>query len=304
MQTEPAPSATRTRWPAWIVWPLAVVLAALGVAALAGLYGAVVWLRLPAVAAADLAAEETAYMQAAREGGRCSAFNRTPIAAEADRVSPALACAVVWAEDRRFFWHDGFDGTAFADALRADLAAGDAHLGGSTIAMQLARNLYLSAARTPTRKLKEIVLARRLVDHVGHDGVLAAYLDAAEWAPCVYGAEAAAQHHFGHPAAELTPAEATFLAAMLPRPGRPPGATEADRDALMRRQQILLGLLFRARLLDRPGLEAARREVIAMWAGGKPHHVDHGDHEVVPDAVTRRCGSNAQGLLPRLKDIP
>jgi membrane peptidoglycan carboxypeptidase len=224
-------------------------------------------------------------------------------------ATPLLACAVVWAEDRRFFWHDGFDDDAFAAAVRADLAAGAARAGGSTLAMQLARNLYLSADRTATRKLKEIVLARRLVERLGHDGVLAAYLDVAEWAPCVYGAEAAARHYFGHGAAELGAAEASFLAAMLPRPTRTPGgADEAgadDRRGLMRRQQVLLGILFRAGALGRSGVPSARADVAAMWQGGGPRHVPHADErDTARAALAARCGSSARGTLPVVEDMP
>src|SRR5688572_15450447 len=150
-----------------------------------------------------------------RQAG-CPAVARdfTPL----DDISPIVVCAVVRAEDRRFFRHEGVDWRGFRGALEQGIRAGEIKTGGSTIAMQLARNLFLSRGRTATRKARELALAPRLVERLGRRRVLELYLNVAEWAPCVYGAAAASRHWFGRPPAELDVFEATLLAILLPRP--------------------------------------------------------------------------------------
>jgi monofunctional biosynthetic peptidoglycan transglycosylase len=90
--------------------------------------------------------------------------------------------------------------------------------GASTITQQLAKNLWLSPSRSPTRKLREIVLTRQLEHGLSKRRILEVYLNVIEFGPGVYGAEAAARRYFGIPAAELDADQAAQLAASLPRP--------------------------------------------------------------------------------------
>lgn len=250
------------------------------------LYAAVVWLRLPDVAKlAEGDPGPTAFMLI----DACDEPARTyrPLG----EIDPRVGCAMVWAEDWRFFRHDGVDSRALKGAMQTNWRAGSWRLGGSTIPMQLARNLFLSRARTPSRKLSEIVLARRLVSHHTRERLLELYLNSVELAPCVYGVEAGARHYFGHGADTLDPAEATFLAAMLPRPSRRPGAYDADRAALVRRQQELLTLLARARLIRRADLRAARQVVLAGWRDGWAGHQPSVAGPAPPSWYERACGT-------------
>src|SRR5262249_14717084 len=96
--------------------------------------------------------------------------------------------------------------------------------GASTITQQLAKNLYLSPARTPWRKLREWAITRRLEKTLPKERILELYLNVVEFGRRTYGAEAAARHYFGKSAAALTPREAATLAAdptagPAPRPG-------------------------------------------------------------------------------------
>ncbi|MFM8551307.1 MAG: monofunctional biosynthetic peptidoglycan transglycosylase [Nitrospiraceae bacterium] len=136
------------------------------------------------------------------------------------RISPHLQKAVIVSEDASFFEHEGFDWGGIQEATLRNLKSGKLARGGSTITQQLAKNLYLSSDKTLLRKAHEALIARSLERHLSKKRILEIYLNVAEWGRGVYGAEAAAQHHFGKPAATLSAEEAALLAAMLPSPLR------------------------------------------------------------------------------------
>ena len=122
-----------------------------------------------------------------------------------DDMSPALPRAVISSEDARFC----------ADAMDKDEAP---VRGASTIPMQTAKNLFLWDGRFAIRKLIEMPLALWMDLIWSKRRMIEIYLNIVEWAPGVYGAEAAAQHHFRKPAKKLTKMEAALLAAVLPNP--------------------------------------------------------------------------------------
>jgi monofunctional glycosyltransferase len=136
------------------------------------------------------------------------------------RISPSLRHAVVAAEDASFFTHEGFDWEGIKGAARYNLEAGEFKRGGSTITQQLAKNLYLSPERSLFRKAREALITRSLEQHLTKERILELYLNVAEWGHGVYGAEAAARHHFKKAAQDLTADEAAWLAAILPAPRR------------------------------------------------------------------------------------
>ena len=136
-----------------------------------------------------------------------------------DDISPNLVRAVIASEDSTFCSHAGFDFKAIEKALEANKQGGRVR-GGSTISQQTAKNVFLWPGRDWVRKgfeagytvLIEAVWSKRRIVEV--------YLNVAEWAPGVYGAEAAARHWFDKSAADLSPREAARLAAILPSPRR------------------------------------------------------------------------------------
>jgi monofunctional biosynthetic peptidoglycan transglycosylase len=133
-------------------------------------------------------------------------------------MAPSVPRAVVAAEDARFYEHQGVDWQAAREALRRDWERRRPRLGGSTITQQLAKNLYLSSARTPWRKLREWAIARRLEQSLSKARILDLYLNVVEFGPRTYGVEAASRRLFGKPASAVTELEAATLAAMLPSP--------------------------------------------------------------------------------------
>lgn len=152
-----------------------------------------------------------------------------------ERISPHLARAVVAAEDDRFMDHSGFDWTGIQRAIERNRARGSRAAGGSTISQQLAKNLFLSPSRSYLRKAQEAVITVMLETTWSKRRILEVYLNVVEWGDGVFGAEAAARHHYGLPADRLGPGEATRLAVMLPNPRRyadsfgPQLATSAER---------------------------------------------------------------------------
>lgn len=157
------------------------------------------------------------------------------------RISSHLQRAVVVAEDASFFVHEGFDWEGIRDAALHNLEAGEMKRGGSTITQQLAKNLYLSSERSLLRKIREALITRSLEHHLTKERILELYLNVAEWGRGVYGAEAAARHHFGKSAADLTMSEAAWLAAILPSPQRYDPIRKTS--ALTRRHQRILRLV-------------------------------------------------------------
>ena len=136
-----------------------------------------------------------------------------------DRISPYLVRQVIASEDGRFCSHWGVDWNALDKAADA-FAGGRAKGGGSTIPMQTAKNLFFWNRPAFLRKPLELPLAMYMNFVLGKERLMEIYLNIVEWAPGVYGAEAAARHHFGKSAADLDPQEAAQLAAALPNPRR------------------------------------------------------------------------------------
>ena len=136
------------------------------------------------------------------------------------RISPYLVKAVIIAEDDKFWSHEGFDFEAMQKAIEKDLKSRKFKVGGSTISQQLAKNLYLSPARNPVRKIKEAILTWRIENSLSKKRIIELYLNVAEWGDGIFGIEAAAQRHFGKPASDLSAREAAKLATVLPNPRR------------------------------------------------------------------------------------
>jgi len=136
------------------------------------------------------------------------------------RISWELQRAVIVAEDATFYYHHGFDWEGMRGAATRNWDRGELRRGGSTITQQLAKNLYLTPEKNLLRKIHEAAITRALEERLTKKRILELYLNVVEWGKGVYGAEAAAQHHFGKSAQDLGPEEAALLAAILPSPRR------------------------------------------------------------------------------------
>ena len=137
-----------------------------------------------------------------------------------ERISPHLPRAVVAAEDARFYRHRGFDWEEMRRARDQAAARGESMRGASTLTHQLIKNLYFTTHRNPVRKAYEWALTPPAEWILGKDRILELYVNVVEFGPGIFGAEAAAQHHYGIGAGALSRHQAASLAAVLPAPLR------------------------------------------------------------------------------------
>ena len=135
-----------------------------------------------------------------------------------DRIAPAMTRAAIASEDARFCSHHGFDIQAIDAALRHNEAKPGKIRGGSTISQQTAKNVFLWPQRSWVRKGAEAWFTVLIEAIWGKRRIMEVYLNTVEMGPGLYGAEAAAQHYFYVPAANLSPAQADRLVAILPSP--------------------------------------------------------------------------------------
>lgn len=153
-----------------------------------------------------------------------------------ERISPSLQHAVISAEDGRFFQHHGIDWKEVQKVVDQDMDEGRIGRGGSTITQQLVKNLFFTTSRSFFRKAVEFTLAPPAEWFLPKKRILELYLNVIEWGPGVYGAEAAAQHWYGTPAARLSREQSARLAAIIPNPiRRRPGRMNTYTEDILRR---------------------------------------------------------------------
>jgi penicillin-binding protein 1A len=138
-----------------------------------------------------------------------------------DDIPEIMKNAVIAAEDRNFYNHDGVDIRGTIRALVTDVRQGELAQGGSTITQQLAKNAYgIGSDRTISRKVREAVLAAQLDRSLSKEQIMFEYLSIVYFGEGAYGIGAAAQVYFRKPVTELTLSEAATLAGLIPAPSR------------------------------------------------------------------------------------
>jgi 1A family penicillin-binding protein len=135
-----------------------------------------------------------------------------------DKVSPNLKRAVLASEDGHFYDHHGINPTGVGRAIVVNMVAGGVKEGGSTITMQLVKNLFLSQKRAFTRKLAEAVLAIRLEQILSKNEILEMYLNQVYWGHNNYGVQTAARSYFNKSAEYLTLGESAMMAGLIQAP--------------------------------------------------------------------------------------
>ncbi|MCI0494090.1 transglycosylase domain-containing protein [candidate division KSB1 bacterium] len=163
------------------------------------------------------------------------------------KISPELRTAVLISEDDTFFGHSGINITELKKAFQENLEKKRYARGASTITMQVVKNAFLTQQKTLTRKIKEILLAKKIEKLWSKQKIFEYYLNIAEWGHNIYGAEAAARYYFNKPASQLDLAEASLLAGMLPNPKILNPFKNWNR--VKNRQQRVLRLMRNARLI-------------------------------------------------------
>ncbi|NOT07990.1 MAG: transpeptidase-transglycosylase [Gemmatimonadales bacterium] len=168
---------------------------------------------------------------------------RVPV--ELSALPDHLVEAALAVEDQRFYRHHGLDFRRIGGAMVANIKALGIAQGGSTITQQLAKNLYLSASRTPLRKLREAAMA--VVLELRHDkpAILEAYLNeiylGQDGERAIHGVGAAARYYFGKDARRVSLAEAALLVGMISAPNR--YAPQRNPEAARRRRDLVLQVM-------------------------------------------------------------
>jgi penicillin-binding protein 1A len=227
---------------------LAIAVSAVVAVALIGLYAYVRWgllADLPSTESIrELRLEEPLriYTADGKLLGEFGAERRAPL--DYQEFPRQVIQAFLASEDDRFFDHPGVDWQGLARAGFVLLTTGEKSQGGSTITMQLARNVFLTSERTFTRKLREIMLALRVERDLSKEEILELYLNKIFLGNRAYGVGAAAQVYFGRDIEDLTLAQVAVLAGLPKAPSRDnptvnPERARERRDYVLRRMREL-----------------------------------------------------------------
>lgn len=192
-------------------------------------------------------------------------------------ISRHIKNASVAIEDDTFFSHWGFRPLAFARALWVNVTTGSYAQGGSTITQQVVKNALLSPKKTPTRKLKEIILALRLEQVLSKEEILWYYLNESPYGGTIYGVEEASRAFFGKSAADVDLAEAAYLAA-LPQAPTYYSPYGNHKDALEARKNRVLDRMLDLDFITQEEYDQAKAETVTFVADANtgiraPHFV-------------------------------
>ncbi len=135
-----------------------------------------------------------------------------------DDVNPVLLKSIIALEDGSFFQHNGVDWKELNNSIRQNRRRGTISRGGSTITMQLSKNLYFTTKRSVIRKAKEMLVAFRMEKEISKKAILENYINAVEWGDGIFGIKKASEIYFNKEPKELNTSECTRLAAVIPSP--------------------------------------------------------------------------------------
>ncbi len=186
-------------------------------------------------------------------------YRRTVITSE--EMGAYIKNATIAIEDKEFYNHNGFRAKSFIRAVLVNLTTGQFSQGGSTITQQIVKNSLLTQDKTITRKIKEIVLSLRVERVLTKDEILTAYLNDSPYGGNIYGVSEAALAYFGKKPADMTLAEAAYIAAIPQAPTRysPFGSHRDELDA--RKNEVLFEMRSMSTITNEE-YEKARAEVV------------------------------------------
>jgi penicillin-binding protein 1A len=205
----------------WQYLLLIVVVAGLAVASLVGLAAVLIYPDLPSLESLTDYRPKVPLRVYSEDGFLLGEFGEERRAVvKIEDVPLHMKQAILAAEDERFYQHGGVDTLGVLRAALANLTAGGAKEGASTITMQVARNFFLSSEKTLKRKISEALLAIKIEHSLSKDRILELYINQIYLGQRAYGFAAASQVYFGKPLDKLTPAEFAMLAGLPKAPSR------------------------------------------------------------------------------------
>jgi penicillin-binding protein 1A len=204
----------------------------------------------------------------AKDGTVIGSFARERrIVVPIEEVPGYLVQAFISAEDDNFYSHEGLDYPSIMRAAWANLKAGGVRQGGSTITQQVAKTFLLTSERKLVRKLRDMVLARRIEQHLQKNQILYLYLNQIYLGSGAYGVEAAAQTYFKKSVSELSLAEAALIAGLVPAPSR--YSPRQSMELAKQRQRFVLRRMADEQFITPEEHDAALAEEIVL--AERPH---------------------------------
>lgn len=180
-----------------------------------------------------------------------------------EKISEYAKNATIAIEDKDFYSHNGFVFSSFMRAVLVNLTSMSFSQGGSTITQQVVKNSVLTKDKTPTRKLKELILALKLEKVLTKEEILSLYLNEIPYGGTVYGIEEASERFFGKSASDLTIAEASYLAA-IPKAPTYYSPFGSHRDQLELRKTLVLKEMFEQKLITQEEYDQASAEKVSF----------------------------------------
>lgn len=222
-----------------------------------------------------------------------SKFTSVPLS----EIPDILISAIVAVEDKRFYSHSGVDIRGIGRSVWRNLGAGSIVGGGSTITQQLAKNLFLTAEQTYTRKIKEAIIAIRIESKYNKDEILELYLNQIYFGEGKWGVQDAAMVYFGKDIKDINLSEAGLLAALPKAPTHYSPFQNMEKAKI--RRDLVLNILFDQEIINKDELEAAVNEDIIVSYGEQnslggefPSYVDY----VIEEAINK-YGFNEADIL-------
>lgn len=209
-----------------------------------------------------------------------------------DQISPNLKRAVLAIEDSNFFTHKGINPGGIARAFMVNLEKGRTVEGGSTMTMQLVKNLFLSPQSKFSRKVAEAVMSIRLEQILNKDQILQLYLNQIYLGHNLYGVETASRSYFNKSANNLSLSEAAMLAGLISAPEE--YSPFVNYKLAKDRQEIVLNRMKDLKWITPAQETAARKEKIKLgkitsFGGSQVPYVT----QAVVQELTRRFGRDA-----------
>lgn len=193
-----------------------------------------------------------------------------------DSISKNVKNATLAAEDTEFYNHSGVDVKGIVRALYKDITTFSASQGGSTITQQFVKKALVGESKTLPRKIKEAILAIQIERNYTKDQIFWMYLNQIPYGANAYGIEAASQTYFGKSAAQLSIAEAAYLASIPKAPSyySPYGS---HLDQLEGRAEYVINRMHELGMITDTEYEQAKQE--------SPKFADKIDHFLAPHFV-------------------
>ncbi|KKQ83517.1 MAG: Penicillin-binding protein, 1A family [Parcubacteria group bacterium GW2011_GWB1_38_8] len=207
-------------------------------------------------------------------------------------ISPYVKSATLAIEDKDFYYHNGFQLTSFLRAVLVNLTTLSFSQGGSTITQQVVKNSILTKDKTPTRKLKELILALKLEKVLTKDDILTLYLNEIPYGGTIYGIEEASQGFFGKTASDLTLAESAYMAS-LPKAPTYYSPYGSHKQELEERKNLVLREMLANNFISKDDYENALEEKVEFKPRGNTSNIK-APHFIffVLDHLTKKYGED------------